>query len=344
MKTTVERASRPRFSIWRLVLILALVLSWACLCLRNSVPAHSGPVPDHSSWMQDRLPVLGGRKLSELILPASHDAGMYRSNPMGWGQTQCLSIYGQLAYGVRWFDLRPRWTGKKFVIHHGAATGPDFSEVLADVKRFAQENHHELIILKLSHFEGITPEIYPKLAAQAAAALGPWLFKGSLGTRRLAELTLSEYVTAGPRILIFVDENYAIDHPIEGLWSYADATSDRASRADLRAYDVYSNTTDFSLMAADQFRKFAAYDGTCAGSPVKCDLFLLSWTLTPRLRIWKASQPALNRLRTTFDTTDRIRNSHGRVINLIYVDFVEYAHVTEVALSANDGFSIVTHP
>jgi len=45
--------------------------------------------------------------LKQLALPASHDSGMYLGGLATLGKTQDLSIYGQLADGIRYFDLRP---------------------------------------------------------------------------------------------------------------------------------------------------------------------------------------------------------------------------------------------
>jgi hypothetical protein len=147
---------------------------------------------NHASWMQDHLATLGARPLSQLVLPASHDAAMYRGGILGGGQTQCLTIYEQLADGIRWFDLRPKWANGKFVIHHGAIDGPDFSDVLEDVKKFASKGHHELILIKLSHFDGIDDAAYARLAAMVNDELGPWLVKDLPSAKPLARVTLSE--------------------------------------------------------------------------------------------------------------------------------------------------------
>ncbi len=74
------------------------------------------PLPvNFSGWMEQYFHVLGDRKLSEIALPGSHDAGMYKTrdcSPVpGAGdcntKTQALSIAEQLDSGIRYFDLRP---------------------------------------------------------------------------------------------------------------------------------------------------------------------------------------------------------------------------------------------
>lgn len=303
-----------------------------CIPCGEAVWQNSSPA-NHASWMETRLPTLGGRELSRLVLPASHDAAMYRGWN-GYGKTQCLSIYDQLSYGIRWFDLRPEWTGSKFRIHHGIVSGPEFLEVVKDIRKFASEDRHELILLKLTDFRRIDHEAYVKLVAVVTNALGPWLFTNLPNGKRLSSVTLSEYVRSGPRILVLVDSEFAIRHPVNGIWVYGDWDSPHACCADLCVYDVYSNTTDFDRMSADQFRKFKCFRGKCRDGTTDCDLFLLSWTLTPCFRIWAASQPAIHHLKNSLEQFP-VGNQHSKIINLIYVDFVEFSDVTEVAIIQN---------
>lgn len=323
-----------RLAVWFAVIAIG-ALAVAFHFVNNiGIPAPPDAARHRAAWMEENLATLGPRKLSQLTLPASHDAAMYFGGFLGWGRTQCLPIYDQLADGIRWFDLRPEWTGEKFRIHHGSVAGPDFSEVLGDIKKFASEGHRELVLLKLSHFANISPEIYARLATEITNALGPWLVRPPLNGRRLADITFADYVRSGPKVLVLVDEDYAINHPVPGLWIYADWNSSRAPQADLRVYDIYSNVTDFNTMTNDQLAKFDRFDGKCSDQKNDCDLFLLSWTLTPQLKIWAVSQPALNNLQSGLASRP-VTNRFGKPMNMIYVDFVEFARVTDVAIAQN---------
>jgi hypothetical protein len=268
---------------------------------------------------------------------------MYERGIAILGKTQQLSIYGQLAYGIRWFDLRPEWTGSKFILHHGVIGGPDLSVVLADIKKFAQEGHRELVLLKFSHFKNIDNDTYVTLRDQIATALNPWLVKSKPANKRLAEMTLAEYVPNGMAALVVVDENYAIDKPAPGFWIYRDAAWGKDDHpegynpavGDLRVYDVYSNTMFVDTMIADQREKFANYNGYCPAMPsVPCDLYLLSWTLTPPTDVWDTSKAA-NRCLGEQMTKIPDPNGFGKIINMLYVDYVEYARVTDVGLFQN---------
>jgi hypothetical protein len=81
--------------------------------------------PAGSRWMQDHLDVWGKRPLKQWVLPASHDSAMYESGLLkSLAQTQDLTIYQQLARGIRYFDLRPQGSDGQIFMHHGPVLGP----------------------------------------------------------------------------------------------------------------------------------------------------------------------------------------------------------------------------
>lgn len=292
-------------------------------------------ITDRATWMQNRLPSLGNTRLGSLVLPASHDAAMYLSGIAALGKTQELSIYGQLDYGIRYFDLRPKWTGSKFVLYHGPITGPDLSVVLEDIRRFCSQGRRELAVLKLSHFDNIDNETYKKLIAQIDAAIGTWLVKSTPNGKRLADVTLSEYISQRAAMLVVVDGNYAIDVKQAGFWVYRDWESGTPANGDLRVFDIYSNTTSFDQMKNDQFTKFANYNGRMKNDQnLPCDMFLLSWTLTPVTGVWFTSKDANRRLGQDI-LQPQNPNRFGQIMNLLYVDYVEFARVTDVGIFQN---------
>lgn len=304
----------------------------------------SSILTDRAIWMQERLKTLGNRQLGALVLPASHDSSMYRSGPIeSLARTQDLSIFDQLEYGIRYFDLRVRWTGSKFVMFHGPVDGPDLADILEGFKRYANFGHKEVAILKFSHFKDIDNTIYKQFTTQVNDAIGKWLVKSKVAGKRLAQMTLNEYVSNGTALLAVVDDDYAIAEPKAGFWVYRDAEWDGDAHGsgydpavgDLRVYDVYSNTIFIDTMVENQRAKFAAYKGTCARNPaVPCDLYLMSWTLTPPTDVWDVSKAA-NRILGDQMTKIAVPNGHNQIINMIYVDYVEYARVTDVVLFQN---------
>lgn len=304
----------------------------------------SSILTDRAIWMQERLKTLGSRQLGALVLPASHDSSMYRSGPIeSLARTQDLSIFDQLEYGIRYFDLRVRWTGSKFVMFHGPVDGPDLSDILEGIKRYANFGHKEVAILKFSHFKDIDNTIYKQFTTQVNDAIGNWLVKSKVAGKRLAQMTVNEYVSNGTALLAVVDDDYAIAEPKPGFWIYRDAEWDGDAHGssydpavgDLRVYDVYSDTIFVDTMVENQRAKFAAYNGTCAKNrAVPCDMYLMSWTLTPPTDVWDVSKAA-NRILGEQMTQISVPNGHNQIINMIYVDYVEYARVTDVVLFQN---------
>lgn len=292
---------------------------------------------NRASWMQDRLSTLGNTRLGDLVLPASHDSGMYLSGIAALGKTQQLSLYGQLTAGVRYFDLRIMKSGRSFVIYHGPIIGPPLSEVLADIHRYAiEEGRRELIILKL-YFPMRSDDEYQMLVRQISTSLGRWLVKSKPPGKRLADVTLEEYVAEKSAILVVVDGDYAVNASNPGFWVYRNWTADAkaAAKGDLRVFDRWSDREVFEKMKNHQFDQFEKYTGKMQNdASLPCDMFLLSWTLTPATGVWFAAQAANRRLGEYILKTSR-RNRFGQMINLLYVDYVEYARLTDVALFRN---------
>lgn len=330
-----------------------------------AVQVHQGPsngiyfstarVENRTDWMRQYLSALGGRTLRNLVLPASHDAAMYRT-PRGtaWiAQTQDQRLLGQLNGGIRWFDLRlTRYQlSSTIVTHHGDVPGPPLKAVLADVRQFIKLGHRELIILKLSHFTcpdvpcSYGDEEYQTTVKQVTNALGNYLYKTPLpaGTT-LGEVTLQQYLSGSACVLVVVDGDFASRFQNPGFWVYRDESAGDVAKGQLRVYDHYSDTEDFGKMKSEQLSQFAGFTGKCSGDKsgaTTCDLFLLSWTLTPNPSITHVPPPLL-KLAVRADSqlgasmvTVPIPNSYQRIINLVYVDYVELARATDVALDLN---------
>jgi hypothetical protein len=257
------------------------------------------------------------------------------------GKTQSLSLWGQLTAGVRYFDLRPRWkqSSRRFVMYHGPVDGPPLSEVLADISRFAGEkDRRELMILKFSHFESdIDDNKYKLLVDQISASLDKWLVKSAPKGKRLAEMTLNEYLANGQTaILVVVDGDHPVNRRTPGFWVYRDWHSRTPAVGDFRVFDVWSNDHRFEVMKDEQFDHFALYDGLMQHDrSLVCDLFLLSWTLTAPTYVWWFSMEANRRLGRYIHQLSR-PNYYRQIPNLLYVDYVEFARVTDVAILENE--------
>ena len=237
--------------------------------------------------MEKHLDAWGKRQLARWVLPASHDSAMYESgNVKSLGRTQSLSIHDQLCYGIRYFDLRPQKSGDTICMHHGPIQGPKLATVLDDVHRFLSDGRREFVILKFSHYDGFDREVYKQMVKEIKASLDPWLYTNLPKGKRLAEVPLSEMLAKHGVALVVCDEGYPLADHNDGIWVYRDWSAGDPEHGDLRVFDRYANVTDYKAMKADQFRKFREYDGKCkARNDLQCDLFLLSWTLTPATHV-----------------------------------------------------------
>jgi hypothetical protein len=155
----------------------------------------------------------------------------------------------------------------------------------------------------------------------------------------------------------------------DGFFRYRDWYDPKPEQGDITVFDVYSDTLTFDVMALDtnsspaadshhpdipgsttrlpraQLNKFAWFDGLCQGqgstrSTTPCDLFLLSWTLTPtdahvRTAFQRADE-ATEHLVPYLDIPKYdMANDQGKIMNLLFTDAVEFSRSTDVAMLRN---------
>ncbi|WP_346983959.1 phosphatidylinositol-specific phospholipase C domain-containing protein [Chryseobacterium sp. POE27] len=285
-------------------------------------------VMDTANFMKNMLPVISNLPLKKMVLPATHDTGMYAGGLAG--RTQDLNLYEQLSSGSRYFDLR---LDGNLNIRHGIVYGPSLDSVLKNIKQFFDEGHQELAILKFSHFDDFSQTSYQNMRNLINSYLGNWLFKTlPQGVSRLADVSMGTYLNAGKgAVLIVVDGDWAIDYPEAGYWVYRDWNSGSPAKGNLTVFDQYSDTTDLAKMENDQFEKLRNFNGKCKNDPqVPCDLFLLSWTLTPVTAVWSYAQDA-NRVLGRKMMSQRQPNQFGYFSNLLYLDYFQYARPVFIA-------------
>ncbi|HWS72387.1 MAG TPA: hypothetical protein VN605_09745, partial [Thermoanaerobaculia bacterium] len=306
--------------------------------------SHPGETPEsfstslltnRSRWMTDRLGTLGALNLSQLILPGSHDAGMYAvsSDPQNaFARTQDQDIYQQLMNGQRWLDLAVAYLdGFGIYIDYSGVLGPTLDTVLAGIQSFMSQGLRELVIVKLSQFGNFSTQTWEQLVSAVEARLGLWLYRGPLPAgKRLADVTLNEY--AG-KVLVVVDGDWAKNDPHAGYWIYRDASSPDAAAGQLRVYDQPTKTASYDTMKNDQTAQFKSYDGECSDGSL-CDLFLLSWTLTPASGSTTESVARLANPYLAEELNDLPDvNAAGKIVNILSVDWAEYARPADVAIT-----------
>lgn len=304
-------------------------------------------------WMQENIGILGSRPLTHICMPGSHDAGMSKiNNHTAFGnahncQTQTISIGGQLAYGSRYFDIRPVIASGSFSTGHYSyvgilkgwqgANGQTISEVISEINSFTSVNN-ELIILNLSHaidtdagnahYPDLNQNQWNSLFNQLTGINHLYVHPNPT-TVDLTKVALSTFIGSSPAVVIIVQPDN-ID-----LGSYSSKGFYRYSQ--FNVYNSYADTNDVSKMASDQLSKMAAQ----RSSPDQ-SYFMLSWTLTQDalqsagfgesvLQLADQANGALNSLRAKL--------SKSTYPNIIYIDNLRGGPELDIAMTINAEYA-----
>ncbi|KAH7062144.1 PLC-like phosphodiesterase [Macrophomina phaseolina] len=241
-------------------------------------------------WMHQNLGTLGDRKLRQICMPGSHDAGMSEFNShTGLVRdtntlTQKFNIAEQLAAGSRWFDLRPVISSGKFYAGHYSdtgivgwqgANGQSLSDIINNINSFTAQ-YDELIILDISHtmdtdndYVDLTQSQWNQLFDQLSSLNYRFNTTGVSTSEDVSQRTLNQFIRDSPCVLVVAELPSGItlgDYFAKGIV---------ANSPNFPFYNVYSNTDDLNAMSSDQLSKLS-------DNRKKPDdeFFLLSWTLT----------------------------------------------------------------
>lgn len=245
------------------------------------------------NWMEKNLSMLGNRTLREICLPGSHDAGMSKLASGTFFAhtcnvvTQSSPIGDQLAFGARYFDIRPVISAGKYLTGHyndtGTAplnwqggNGESIDSIIESVNAFVTE-YKELVILKISQdlntdvgnsaYRGFNQEEYNAFMAKLVGLTN--LYINNYPTTDLTQIPLNILLSNGScgTVLVIVDPKT----PDISLGSYAQRGIYPMSSFPL--IDEYSDKNEPLPMIQDQIQKMIA------NKKNSC-YFLLSWTLT----------------------------------------------------------------
>ena len=211
------------------------------------------------------------------------------------------------------------------------------------------ENHREVVVLKFSHFKNFNSTTYGTLVNTINDAVKPWLYTGNSDP---AQVAINDLMNNQGRVIVVIDGNWANANAggqeNAGFFIYRDWCANSGDKdcedaslsptdGEFNVYDQYSNTTNYHNMATDQINKFNGYNGKMQkDANVACDLFLLSWTLTPPTNVEEVSKEANRDLGRALDLI--VPNLDGFIPNVLYVDFYERSRVTDEAVMMNQRF------
>eukprot|EP00116_Pleurobrachia_bachei_P001778 sb/3462040/ len=182
---------------------------------------------DLKKWMGDLSTVIGEKKLSEIIIPGSHDSGSYCidaeskrtdalpnipcMNPIIdyvgalWSKTQDISIVDQLNLGIRYIDLRVYLDGDDdtFYLVHGFEAMPLFTE-LNNIAAFIKEQQSEIVILDMNHIYHCDGHRLDRVLDKFQVIFGNLLCPPS--PVQTDVLTYNDMLKSGKRVIVAVSE------------------------------------------------------------------------------------------------------------------------------------------
>jgi hypothetical protein len=282
-------------------------------------------------------------KLGQLMMPASHDAGMCKVEHCAppftepYTQTQCISIGSQLAAGSRYFDIRGDFDHGELVTYHRTnafgGNGQSFKSVFDDARSFLKENNEEVAIFRISHIRDYgddhKPEEIKKKINSFIEEYSDIIYVNSTKNINLVNVPLGDL--RGKLVLVFNYPEY-ID-PSTGRFRYKDGDGASASQdANLTVYDSYAGTDDYYEMKKDQLDK---WDKCGQGKKDFC--FLLSWTLTstkPPLTAPIESLANKANSKVAQVLRKKIKEQNWSWPNFVYLDYITPA-VTEDTIIYN---------
>lgn len=328
------------------------------------------PLAPSDRWMTELLPFIKDKKLSELCIPGSHDAGVYmfeidyldaysdlglqqvyevaqhasehgisigsmtakmiHDTVADWGLTQGHSIADQLKSGIRYFDLRVMLYQGEYRVFHGFV-GVKLSTIFSELKDFLTGDRKELVFIKLSHFKNMRTDF----TAAERQTLADYV-QAQLGALMLDSLgrlqtdAFGSLTQQGSRLVAFFEDRPETATRLGNEGDYYSNLSEIPP----------SGTPDEDVLYADSV---AALSRDYAGKLTK-----ISWCLTPGTDeivkgIVAHISPAIYAPRNLrwlnsqcAEMLTSFVNAHPTApINLILVDFADESGVQQIALSRN---------
>lgn len=183
------------------VIVLLILVIIACVIYPRG---EKYVVPDEYPFRNWQYMIKDDAKITEIAIPGSHDAAAANIDgsmlSVGTFLLACqnASVYEQLLCGSRYFDLRTMISDGELYGQHGDFKVQKFSTVIADIKRYLEEEE-DFLILNFQHFTDDEASEKTYLAV-----------KDELGIERLAvpttaklgEITVGDMRASGKRLVI----------------------------------------------------------------------------------------------------------------------------------------------
>ncbi|CAL1291909.1 unnamed protein product [Larinioides sclopetarius] len=231
---------------------------WATYERKKGHVATSTCLRTHPRWMAEGGDHLSGLRLSGIMIPGSHDSGSFffgrELEPFSkYKYAQEVSIFNQLVYGLRYFDLRVGHYGGEFYINHNfLRTDHTVRSVLDQVQKFLILSPKEIVILDFHNFpHGFHSDgIHLKLQNLIDSVLGPFLVPF---TEEFENATIGHLWRSGRNVLVSYDSPTRAAFFPDSFWpSIPRAWGNKQTAEELKAYfrEFFENPAPQGLWAS----------------------------------------------------------------------------------------------
>ncbi len=219
--------------------VAAVVLVGAIAGIVGTRSTHKSGSGEDGHWMHDLASHLSDRKLSDIVIPGSHDTGTYSlASADNDSITQSEDLIHQLNDGAREFDIRVKATKGGYYLNHGEAVSPwlRLNRIFKDVREWATDEpgsagaepgprKQEIILLNLSIDGGVPTADCQAFGRQLGDALvTPNMLQAHFGTTDPGQVTLGQLWSlpdSGGAARVIMDNAQCLDaaDPSAGQWS-----------------------------------------------------------------------------------------------------------------------------
>ena len=344
----------------------ALAAPQASTATATTTPGCAVTSVSDATWMDDLTPCLQNHKLSQIVIPGSHDTLTYGFGPvayLGYATTQDEDITAQLNGGMRDFDIRVGWQNSAYYAEHGKIYGLlQLPSVLTSIAQWATQPSHEHEILRLAlNINQNTTGPFPTSTCQAfgnalgGSLLTPDEVQSYFGTTDVGQVTLGQLWSLpdpSNAARVIIDGSDQCMHAAAGT-DGADAGTWTASSAYYVDYGCSPATNTNALVQAAQQRATEGKQPTngpiSLGPPHPGGLYELDIQETPNNPPGCLLTPGemapdqkgfLNALENAWETQASVRNN----LNLVLGDFVETIPLAADAIAMDEWLDIGTAP
>lgn len=281
-------------------------------------------------------------RLSEIIVPGSHDAGVYTEAATRkglarkrWAICQSDNLFGQCNLGSRFFDLRILQDGKEHRAHHTTmgmgALGGKLKDMMGQLGDFITANPSEFVIARFTKCKG-----HEAIVKTVKDYLGHLLYRGGCA---IAGVPIE--VLRGKVIAVFgSDEFSAYLDPGEGIHAFY-KTANLAHG--LSVVGKYSNTSDAKKMLKSQTGALKGYFFDNNVSLGQHYLYQMYWTQTFFLKNIKKNTESKNGVHE-LAKTGHIKGASvaaGALPNIVLYDFLN-SEVSQNIIALNPSLNLVS--